>query len=149
MSGQKKLPGRQIYRAGFKDYSRPGKYMITLTAKEGFRGPFCHITGDIDRQQVILTDLGQAIQNHIRDLAFYNPFIQLRRLVIMPDHVHFLLQVTRDLVRDLGSEIAVVKCRCSQSYSKLNNFEKTATLFKDGFNDRIVFTPKQLEILGS
>ncbi len=73
-----------------------------------------------------------------------NPKLQIKRYVIMPDHIHFALHVTEYLEKAVGSYIAVFTKACSHAYTRLFSLSKFTTLFKP-FDDEIIFNHEQLD----
>ncbi len=62
----------------------------------------------------------------------------------MPDHIHFVLQVTEYLEKPVGKYIAPFTKNCSQAYTNNFSLSKFTTLFKP-FDDEIIFNHEQLD----
>ena len=92
------LPKRKQIRLTQYDYSTPNAYFITICT-EGRRNLFWQNIGAItDRPECIpLTDLGQIVQQCIADIPKHYPAITVDHSVIMPNHVHLLLQINSDI----------------------------------------------------
>ncbi len=137
-------------RAHFHDYKASGYYHITITAYPGsprlseIPMPSNEI---LHRRDMIIpanTELGEKVKNEMLAMTHNNPKLQIKRYVIMPDHIHFVLQVTEYLEKPVGSNIAVFTKSCSQAYTRLFNLSKFTTLFKP-FDDEIIFNHEQLD----
>ena len=93
----------QHQRALWHDYREPGIYMITLVAER--RGtPFGHLelTEGDGRTIVRLTTLGQAVERQLHELPQHAEGLAVLRAVVMPDHIHVVVQVQKPLKRHLG-----------------------------------------------
>lgn len=90
------------------------------------------------------TLLGECVRTELLALTTKNPFLQIRRYVIMPDHIHFALQVMTELEKSVGKYIAPFTKSCSQAYTHLYNLPNFTTLFKV-FDDEIIFDYNQLD----
>ncbi len=140
---------RQAPRADFHDYKAPGYYHITITSYPGPRLSEIPMPSDdiLRRRDMIIpdnTELGECIKNEMLAISKGNPKLQIKRYVIMPDHIHFVLQVTDYLEKPIGSYIAMFTKCSSQSYTRLFNLSKFTTLFRP-FDDEIIFNHEQLD----
>lgn len=90
---------------------------------------------------VTLTPLGKIIAECINNLCLDFPDVKVLCYVIMPDHIHLELFVTRQMDIPLGSVIAPFKSACTRLYwakfpqSTLAIGSKS--IFLAGFNDKI------------
>lgn len=142
--------GTKAKRALFHDYCAPGYYLITATAlPESPR--FSEISIDkypnLKKGEMIIPDhtpLGEAIKHEILDIPAYHPEMSILRFVVMPDHIHFVLEVKKLLKRKLGSELAGFFGACSKASSKLQALDEVETLFTPFF-ERIIFSKEQLD----
>ena len=84
-------------RAYFHDYCAPGYYLITATVEDS-PYPLRKLSKmpDISAERLknpemiipILTDLGMRIQKEIECIPTYHPKLEVKRYIIMPDHIH-------------------------------------------------------------
>ena len=76
------------------DYSMPNAYFITICTEKR-RNLFWHNVGAIiDRPaHVPLNNLGIIVQRSIKDISKHYSMIAVDHYVIMPNHVHLLLQI--------------------------------------------------------
>lgn len=135
-------------RAAFHDYCAPGIYHLTFTALKG-RPVLCAISasgeGFTKDGGIIIsyTALGQCIDREIQLIAHYHPKLIVYKSVIMPDHIHLVLQVKSRLTRPLGCELTGFIAACNDAYRCVHG--GAAGRYFDNFNDRIIMTREQLE----
>ena len=112
------------------DYSRSGYYHITISTTKALHQPLGQIAGcldkpngDSDAPHVVLSPLGQMVEQELREsIQRYYPMLEVMDYVIMPEHLHFLLAVHRDIVSKsgkpthLGHVIAGFKYGCNKRY---------------------------------
>ena len=137
-------------RAWFHDYHSSGYYLITITTHKG--SPALSTINDKPNElrrpgAVIIpenTPLGDCVQAELLSISKKHPQLQIKRYVIMPDHIHFILLVTSRLDKPLGRYIAPFTTACSQAYRQLFGLTSFTTLFQP-FDDRIIFNYPQLD----
>ena len=90
-------PKRKQNRLQSFDYGTPGAYFITICT-ENRRNLFWKDVGAImDRpEKVPLTPLGRIVQQSILDIPGHYPAVSVDCFVIMPNHIHLLLQIHAD-----------------------------------------------------
>ena len=119
MSDDILYPRRPSLRLSAYDYSSPGSYFVTICAARRDCAFFCHIGQQADLfsdPPVSLTPLGVKIKQSILSIPAVNPGVAVDCYVIMPDHVHLLLNLT-------GQYGATP---CPRSYSGLNLIPTTS-----------------------
>ena len=88
------LPKRKNIRLKSYSYNQPGAYFITICIKD--RKAILseiNVGATTGRPQGIrLTKFGEIVKKAIEDIPKHYPAITVDNYVIMPDHVHFLLQ---------------------------------------------------------
>ncbi len=91
------LPKRKQNRLSEYDYSTPNAYFITVCT-ENRKNLFWKDAGAIvDRpENVPLTALGKVVRRSIHDIPSHYPAITVDHAVIMPNHIHLLLQINTD-----------------------------------------------------
>lgn len=136
----------EIYRAPWRDYKQRGIYMITLS-KSSLVGPFGELVGDyrvpIGRKGspfVWASPIGIAIKENLRKFFLIEPNIRILQYALMPDHVHILLFVVRELKEILGRVIARFKVA-------VNKTAAMESVFAKGFNDQILKPSRSLDAL--
>lgn len=141
---------RQSPRADFHDYKAPGYYLITITAyPDTPRLSNINLQCDaiLRKGDMIIpdnTELGDCVKDELFAMPRKNPKLQIKRYVIMPDHIHFVLQVVSELDKHVGRYIAPFTKACSQAHTRLANLSDFETLFKP-FDDQIIFNKEQLD----
>ncbi len=108
-------------RGPWHNYRLPGLYMLTLVVNE--RAPLLgSLVGSIEEPHVILSDLGQAIYDtEIPKIHHYYPQLIVRKVCIMPDHLHLIIWVKEELPegKHLGQIISSFKGGCSKAASRM------------------------------
>lgn len=92
------FPKRTQNRLTEYNYSTPNAYFITVCT-ENRKNLFWEDVGAItDRpENVPLTDLGVVVRQSIYDIPSHYPAITVDHAVVMPNHIHLLLQINTDL----------------------------------------------------
>ena len=88
------LPKRKSNRLSHFDYRSPGAYFLTICTKDRKCLLWDTVGASIARPQ--LTGYGQVVQNAIREIPKHYPAISLDHYVVMPNHIHLLLQINTD-----------------------------------------------------
>lgn len=79
---------RKSIRLSGYDYSQPGDYFITIVT-QGRQSLF----GEIMDNEMVLNDLGRIIAFAWNDLINHNADIGLDEFVIMPNHIHGIINI--------------------------------------------------------
>lgn len=154
-----------------RDYSARGMYMVTLVT-EGRRKLFGDVAGRSDGQpgsadtpRMELSALGSEVVHCWESIPSFYPMVKPIALQMMPDHLHGILFVTRQMENnDLGDVIKGFKTGCNKAFRGLDEVEYVATvlqhtkqgaqrhtghehgfLFERGYNDRILLREGQLQ----
>ena len=159
-------------RARWHDYRSVSLYMLTYTALP--HRPSLGSVELINKEPTIVhTALGKKILEEIDKIPIFHPRIDLYTRVVMPDHIHFIIYVKERLDRQLGMELAGFSKACNDAYRdilrddayrdhilhdeayrdiirggnelQLPDCDKSDLLFDEGFNDRIIMHPNQLD----
>ena len=69
------------------DYSQNGAYYITICVE----GHHC-LLGGIENQQIQLSDYGEIAKKYIDGIDSHYPFVRVVNYIVMPNHVHLLIQ---------------------------------------------------------
>lgn len=90
-------PKRKPIRLAEYDYSTPGAYFVTICTQdrrrilsnilvgEGLAPPVCR-----------LTDIGRVVENEILSIPIRYPNIKIGKYVIMPNHIHMIVEIRAD-----------------------------------------------------
>lgn len=128
---------RMTRRSEHNDYSQPGMYHITLRVVDGVGHPFGRVVGDANlpdgsdgAPHVELTPLGQMVQHELlHSISTHYPMVEVQDHVIMPEHLHFIIEVHAPLVSQqgrqahLGLVIAGFKKGCNRRYWEMTGQE--------------------------
>ena len=89
------LPNRKSTRLKGYDYSKPGAYFITICTKnrKELLSQISVGTGVLDCPQNILKSYGKIANNHLENMSDFYENIKLVKYVIMPNHIHLLIQI--------------------------------------------------------
>ena len=88
------LPKRKQNRLTEYDYSTPNAYFITVCTNNRKNLFWEDVGAILDRPENIpLTDLGMTVKQVIHDIPKHYPAITVDYSVIMPNHIHLLLQI--------------------------------------------------------
>ena len=89
------LPKRKPTRLKGYDYSTPGAYFITICVKDKKQllSKIIVGTGVLDCPQNILTSYGEIAKKHIVNMSDFYENIKIDKFVIMPNHIHLLIQI--------------------------------------------------------
>ena len=91
------LPSRKQHRLPNFDYSLPGAYFITICTKDRKNLFWKDSRSNIVcAQDIILSPWGKIVASAIQNIPSHYPAISLDRYVVMPNHVHLLLQIHTD-----------------------------------------------------
>ena len=87
------LPQRRPNRIPDYDYNQSGAYFVTICTQDR-KQILSHIVGGgaLDAPVITLTKIGQIVQNYIIS-SNRIPGITIDKFMIMPDHIHLLVQV--------------------------------------------------------
>lgn len=91
------LPKRKPNRLTEYDYSTPNAYFITICTNNRENLFWLDVGAIFDRPEDIpLTNLGMIVRQSIHDISRHYPAITVDHSVIMPNHIHLLLQINTD-----------------------------------------------------
>ncbi len=88
------VPKRKPNRLPEFDYSTPGAYFITICTRNRKNLFWEDVGASIARPQ--LTQWGQIAEKAISQIPKHYPAISVDRYVVMPNHIHLLLQINTD-----------------------------------------------------
>ena len=155
------------------DYTGRQMYMVTIVT-EGRRPLLGQVVGrsdgqagTVDEPRCCLSELGEAVVERWMATEQYYPEIKVVALQMMPDHLHGILFVTRQMEAHLGQAIKGFKTGCNKAYRRivLGENPSVATrsqqtgqkrdrrlddrqhglLFALGYNDRLLLRAGQLD----
>ena len=111
-----KQPGHSR-RAHWMDYQDPSILLLTMVVTDRK-----HLLGELQGEQIALTPLGDKVTEEIQQIPTYHDAsaIEVRSYVVMPDHVHILLQIHERLPKHIGKYIRWFKLQCNDRGRNLN-----------------------------
>lgn len=133
-------------RARWHNYYGPASYMITMTKQRNCPDFGTLKYGDPKDAWISLSAIGEIIKCQIEETPAHNPQLKIADYVIMPDHVHILIEVTETTDRPLGDIIRALKSASSSRIRKMTG-RPYLSAFDDGFNDRIIKSQKHLKTI--
>ena len=99
---------------------------------------------------VELSDSGAFLRAGFRDFFRTESAILLKKIVVMPDHVHFIIHVREYLPAHLGRYISRLKTVCTLAVSELPGYPVDTDgnplhIFEDNYHARIIRNDSMLE----
>ena len=126
------------------DYCGIGTYLITMVLNDRSKPLFGWLAED--RQEIILSELGRAIERHFRRISEFSPEIEVLGVQVMPEHLHGVLRVRRRMAKPLGEHLRGFKIGATKIARELGvcsgidaGERRGHGLFADGFTDTILF----------
>ena len=139
------------------DYESRRIYLITMTV-EGRRPLLGRLVGNadapegsLDEPRVELSQLGEEVQRCWLSIPDFYPEVKPLALQLMPDHLHGILFVTRQMEQHLGLVLKGFKTGCNKAYRQLFRAatmlpqRDTGFLFSRNYNDHILEGDGELE----
>lgn len=91
------LPKRKPNRLTDFDYNTPGAYFITICVKDRKNLLWQTVGASIARpHRPDLSASGRIVDNAIRNIPVHYPAVSVDHYVVMPNHIHLLLQIHTD-----------------------------------------------------
>jgi len=131
------LPKRKQNRLTEYDYSTANAYFITVCTNNRKNLLWKDVGKSIDRPENIpLTNLGMTVKQVIHDIPKHYPAITVDHAVVMPNHIHLLLQINTDTDgRPLAAPtISTVINQTKGVVSKKAGF----SIWQKGFYDHVI-----------
>ena len=140
------LPKRKPNRLTEYDYSIPNAYFITLCTQDRKNLFWTDAEATIDcPENIPLTNLGMMVKQVIHDITRHYPAITVDHAVVMPNHIHLLLQINTNIDgRPMAAPtISTVINQMKGAASKKAGFP----IWQKGFYDHVIRNEKDyLEI---
>lgn len=137
-------PKRKLNRLTEYDYSTPNTYFITICTGNRRNLFWMDVGAVIDRpKNVPLTDLGIIVRQSVEDIPKHYPAISVDHYVIMPNHIHLLLQIHTDSNGRsmIAPTISTVVRLMKGTASKQAGF----SLWQKGFHDHVIRNDKDYQ----
>lgn len=93
------LPKRKPARLKEYDYSSAGAYFVTICIKsrKALLSDIIVGANTVRPKEIHLTEYGKIVEKAIQDIPKYYSALSVDNFVIMPDHIHLLLQIHSDI----------------------------------------------------
>lgn len=131
------LPKRKQNRLVEYDYSTPNAYFITVCTKNRRNLFWMKVGAIIDRpNNVPLTNLGMIARQSIEDIPNYYSAVSVDHFVIMPNHIHLLLQINTDA--DGRSMIAPTVSTVVRLMKGTVSKQAGLSVWQKGFYDHVI-----------
>ena len=111
------------------DYSSKGMYFITLCTKDKK-----DVFGRIVDNKMIFNDYGNKLNDIL--MSFENEKYEIDYYQIMPNHIHFIVNIKDDKLIDLSRAISQIKSKCT-------NLIKYKNLWQKNYYERVVRDEKE------
>lgn len=111
------------------DYSSKGMYFITICTKDKK-----DVFGKIVDNKMIFNDYGNKLNDIL--MSFENEKYEIDYYQIMPNHIHFIVNIKDDNLIDLSKIISQIKSKCT-------NLIKYKNLWQKNFYERVVMDEKE------
>jgi REP element-mobilizing transposase RayT len=127
---------RKLNRKKGYDYSNNGIYFITSCIHKRM-----HLFGKIEHEKMELNDFGEIAQKQWEWLAKQYPYVILHNFVVMPNHIHGLIEIDDNLIctdqkiKPLSQLMGAYKTTVSKQIHLLGNAQFK---WQRSFHDRIV-----------
>ena len=121
------------------DYSSEGVYFVTVCSKD--RKPMFSTVvgdGDLDVPKVLLSDYGKIIKNNIEYMNKIYSYIEISNYVIMPNHLHILINVSSSGMSGSPSPTNDVIPSFVGTLKRFVNKEVGENIFQRSYNDHII-----------
>lgn len=131
------LPKRKQNRLSEYDYSTANAYFITICTQNRRNLFWANVGAIIDRpQSVRLSAYGEIVHQAIRNISNIYPAVSVDKYVIMPNHVHLLLQICSDA--DGRSMIAPTISSVVRQMKGAVTKQAGFPVWQKGFHDHVV-----------
>lgn len=126
------------FRASWHDYRSKAKYMITLM-KSAVTPRFGEVCNFGNGHHIMLSSIGMEVKSSIMGVKEICSSMRLWQYIVMPDHVHFLINIDNHLDEPIGNYIARLKVSINKKCGM--------QVFEHGFNDQIITNKRSLDVI--
>ena len=136
-----KLPVRKPNRLPNFDYNTPGAYFITICTRDRKNLFWADVGASIARpQNPVLSRYGVIVDDAIREIPLHYPTISVDHYVVMPNHIHLLLQINTDA--DGRAMLAPTISRVVQQMKGIVTKQIGRTIWQKLFHDHVIRSEK-------
>ena len=97
---------RHQFRAEWHDYN-DGSYFITLCCDGGH-----HYFGEIYNIEIVYSQIGKIVTECIEEIPKHNPNIEVGKYVVMPNHIHMILNISDSDSQTTNGRIGCLRHPC-------------------------------------
>lgn len=139
-------------RAPFLDYSKPGIFMITMNKNRGVPD-FCRLNVSYPNfpEPTVRPDyykVGYVIHNNLKNIKEISPFLRVIQYTIMPDHIHFIVEITHKNDKNLDEHMEALREKIHIDAFRKNLLPHyCSSIFEPGFNDQFLRHDRKLKVL--
>ncbi len=126
---------RRSIRIKDYDYSQEGMYFITICCKDRN-----NILGVIEDNKVILNQCVNIIKDELIALNKKYKNTNILKYVIMPDHIHFIIELINGNKKTIGDIIKTYKSVASKKIKRINQID----LWQRNYYEHIIRNEKEL-----
>lgn len=127
---------RKSLRLQGYDYSQAGAYFITICTDKKACLLGSVVGANCVRPYVALSNIGQCVALEIQHMSHIYPFLSVEHAVVMPNHVHLLLQIATD--EDGRTQFAPTVSRCVKQFKGAVTKQIGKPIWQKSFHDHIV-----------
>ncbi len=139
------LPARKHNRLSEYNYSTPNAYFLTLCTQQRRTILWSAEISPAHKQSIPLSKWGMLVQHSILEIPRHYPAISVDHYVIMPNHIHLLLQIHTD--SDGQPLLAPTISRVIQHMKGTVTKQIGCSIWQKGFYDHVVRSNREyLEI---
>jgi len=131
------LPKRRLNRLKEYDYSAPNAYFITVCTNKRRTLFWDNVGATIGRPQDIqLSKYGIIAEETVKNIPEHYPAVSVDNYVIMPNHIHLLLQINTD--SDGRPMVAPTISNIVQQMKGLVSKKAGFAIWQKGFYDHVI-----------
>jgi len=105
MYDKSKIPQRKHHKLKDYDYSLPGYYYVTICVSDG-KNVLSRVGQGLAPAETVvqLTGIGAIAENQLLELEKRFPYVRIDKYVIMPNHLHIIIELIGDPILCYGIE---------------------------------------------
>ena len=122
-----------------------GDYFITICV-DGHR----QLLGKIEDDRMFLSPIGLIVEREMESIPQHYPYAQILRFVVMPNHVHFILRINRDIFEEGSvSPVAVVVRGFKSAVTRQARVIYSKFAWQARFYDHIIRNDKEMSSINN
>ena len=120
--GEPLHPGRKSIRVQGYDYSSPGLYFLTVCTHDKR-----WTLGTVDVKRVVLSNVGHIVRECWIEIPEHFAVVQLHGFVIMPNHLHGIVQICAKLGRSSAASLRGIGVTAGSLGAIVRSFKAAVT----------------------